>query len=466
MNWTTSLQKESKLSTLIKEFHSLLYNLYCGLKLLAFRSDQLKCLTVSHDQLFLLLICYGLTAVIATYWITERPVFEWYGLGYLGIELIGILLIGFLLAKFSRKKDLILKFLILVYCISPFLILIFSLILSKLPDGYYLLGYLVFLVWKYSTYYHIVLQIQDQNKITALMMTCGLFITAYPLIIHSHTLTFWYEDYYQTNERSIYTGDILNYVNQEQLYYDQYRLLHNALNLIHPGALGKPEIFFVGFGSDATQDVFMRETKHIQNASNAHLGTIDRSMVMINNVKTMDSIPLATSTNLALSLAHISRKMNLEEDVLFLYLTSHGSSNHELAVNMWLLDLNDIRPEDIKAYLDEAGIRWRVILISACYSGGFIQKLQNENSLIFTAAAADKTSFGCVNENEFTYFGEALFDQIKREPYSLEASFKMAIENIKQRELSEDLPHSEPQLFIGNMMLDKLKQLEQEIRFP
>lgn len=466
MNWSTSLQKESKLSTLIKEFYSLLYNLNCGLRLLVFRNDQLRYLTVSHDQLFLLLICYGLTAVIATYWITDRPVFEWYGLGYLGIELIGTLLIGFFLTKFPGNKDLLLKFLILVYCISPFLILIFSLVISKLPDEYYFLGYLAFLAWKYSAYYYIVLQIQDQNKVMGLMITCGLFITAYPLIIHSHTLTFWYEDYYQTNEQPIYTGDVLNYVNQEQLYYDQYQLLHNSLDLIHPGVLGKSEIFFVGFGSDATQDVFMKEAKHIQNVSNAYLGTNDRSMVMINNIATMDTVPLATSTNLALSLAHISRKMNLEEDVLFLYLTSHGSGNHELSVNMWLLDLNDIRPEDIKAYLDEAGIRWRVILISACYSGGFIQKLQNENSLIFTAAAADKTSFGCVNENEFTYFGETVFDQIKREPYSLETSFKMAIEKIKQRELSENLPHSEPQLFIGNMMLDKLKQLEQVARFP
>ncbi|MBX9706227.1 MAG: C13 family peptidase, partial [Gammaproteobacteria bacterium] len=253
---------------------------------------------------------------------------------------------------------------------------------------------------------------------------------------------------------------------QERLYYNQYRLLNSALDSIHPSASGKSEIFFVGFGSDATQDVFMRETKHMQHAVNTHLDTSGRSMVMINNVRTMDTIPLATSTNLEFALKHIGQKMNPEEDVLFLYLTSHGSSNHELAVNMWLLDLNDIRPEDVQSYLDEAGIRWRIILISACYSGGFIQQLQNENSLIFTAAAADKTSFGCTNENDFTYFGEAVFDQIKREPYSLESSFKMVIEKIKQRELSEKLPHSEPQLFIGSMMLDKLKQLEQEIRFP
>ena len=465
MDLTTSIQKESKLSALTKEFQTLISNLHCGLKLLVFR-NELRHLTASHDQLFLLLFCYGLTAIITTYWITDRPVFEWYGLSYLGIELVSILLIGFLLTKLSGNKDLLLKFLILAYCVAPFLFLVSSLVLIKLPDEYYFSGYLAFLGWKYGVYYYVILQLQDQRKTTALIATCALFASTYPLMTHLHPFTFWYEDYYQTSEQSIYTADVLNYVNQEHLYYDQYRLLNDALDLIHPGVPGRPEIFFVGFGSDATQDVFMRETKHMQNALNTHLGTSDRSIVLINNIKTMNSVPLATSTNLALSLEHISQKMNLEEDVLFLYLTSHGSNNHELAVNMWLLDLNDIQPDDIKSYLDNAKIRWRIILISACYSGKFIQKLQNENSLIFTAAAFDKTSFGCIAENEFTYFGEAVFSQIQKESYSLEASFRDAIKKIKQRELSEQLPHSEPQLFIGSMMKEKLKQLEQGVRFP
>ena len=155
--------------------------------------------------------------------------------------------------------------------------------------------------------------------------------------------------------------------------------------------------------------------------------------------------------------------MNLDEDVVFLYLTSHGSMNHELAVEMWPLDLNYIRPEDIRTYLDDAGIRWRIILISACYSGGFIKALQNEHSLIFTAAASDKASFGCANENEYTYFGEALFKNMEDKPYQFVEHFVQAMEKVRQRELHENLIPSEPQLFIGKLMKEKLKLLERDI---
>jgi hypothetical protein len=101
--------------------------------------------------------------------------------------------------------------------------------------------------------------------------------------------------------------------------------------------------------------------------------------------------------------------MDPDEDILMLFLTSHGSEDHELAVDFWPLELNTIKPEDLRKALDEAGIRFRVLVISACYSGGFLPALSDDNTLIMAAAAADRQSFGCANENEYTYFGRALF---------------------------------------------------------
>ena len=207
----------------------------------------------------------------------------------------------------------------------------------------------------------------------------------------------------------------------------------------------------------------MKEIEHVQRVMDERLGTSGRSVALINNLKTLDTTPLASSTNLRIALKHIGSKMNPDEDVALLYLTSHGSMDHELAVQMWPLDLNNIRPEDIRAYLDDADIRWRIILISACYSGGFIKALQNEYSLIFTAAAPDKASFGCSNENEYTYFGEALFKNLEDKPYQFVEHFVQAMERIRQRERYENLTPSEPQLFIGNLMKEKLKLLERDI---
>ena len=88
---------------------------------------------------------------------------------------------------------------------------------------------------------------------------------------------------------------------------------------------------------------------------------------------------------------------------------SHGSEKHELSVDFRPLRLSTIDPAKLKTALDESGIRWKVIVISACYSGGFIDALKDERTLVITASAADKTSFGCGTGSDATYLAQALF---------------------------------------------------------
>src|SRR5262249_20718981 len=132
-----------------------------------------------------------------------------------------------------------------------------------------------------------------------------------------------------------------------------------------------------------------------------------RTVELINNPKTATEVPIASATNLGRVLRHIGGLMNPEEDVLVLYLTTHGSDKHRLAVVNWPLALQDIDPPMLRRMLDESGIKWRVLAISACYSGGFIEPLKSETTLIMTAADAKSTSFGCGTESDFTYFGKA-----------------------------------------------------------
>ena len=44
----------------------------------------------------------------------------------------------------------------------------------------------------------------------------------------------------------------------------------------------------------------------------------------------------------------------------------------------------DIAPETLRHALDEAGIQRRVVVVSACYSGGFVPALQDEHTLVIT----------------------------------------------------------------------------------
>lgn len=102
--------------------------------------------------------------------------------------------------------------------------------------------------------------------------------------------------------------------------------------------------------------------------------------------------------------------------------------------------------------LDKSGIRWRVIVISACYSGSFIPALQSPETLIITASAADKTSFGCNRGDRYTYFGRAFFDLAMREQSSIKQAFEQARQTVTKWETAQGFEPSEPQWSIGRNM--------------
>ena len=185
--------------------------------------------------------------------------------------------------------------------------------------------------------------------------------------------------------------------------------------------------------------------------------------MLVNNPKTVHELPLATATSLSAALKHIGGLMNREEDVLVLYVSSHGSDKHDLSVDFWPLRLKPINPAALKRALDASQIKWKVLVVSACYSGGFVAPLQDENTLIITASSATKTSFGCGNESDATYLAKALFDEALRKTYSFETAFAQARETILLREQTEKHEPSDPQIFVGAAIRERLLQVEQRL---
>ena len=114
--------------------------------------------------------------------------------------------------------------------------------------------------------------------------------------------------------------------------------------------------------------------------------------------------------NFAAAVRAIARVMDRQEDVLVLFLTSHGSTDG-IALRLPGLVSNGLAPEDVAAVLDREGIRNRIVVVSACYSGVFVKPLANDNTIVLTAADDKSTSFGCSSEREWTYFGDAFFNQ-------------------------------------------------------
>ena len=124
-----------------------------------------------------------------------------------------------------------------------------------------------------------------------------------------------------------------------------------------------------------------------------------------------------------------------------------------------------LTPQVLKQILDKAGVRNRVIAISACYAGGWADVLATEDSLIMTAADATHTSYGCGRLSELTFFGRAVFDEQLRKTHSFEQAFNRAVPLIKQREIDADKKDgfSNPQIRIGSQIRPLLKALEQRL---
>lgn len=253
-------------------------------------------------------------------------------------------------------------------------------------------------------------------------------------------------------------------INVESIYYSQSSLLNKSLEGLIEGREGISDLFFIGFAGDADEDVFMNETRSAKSVMDNYMNSFGRSLVLINNEKTVNSVPLANSHNLKTSLKEVAKRMNIDEDIMALFLTSHGSKDHKLVTSFPPFKLNNLSANTINTALNAAGIKWRIIIISACYSGGFIEQLNDPYTLLITAAGSEQTSFGCGHDGQYTYFGEAYLEKGLKQTRSFVEAFDVAKEAILEKEKKEELEGSEPQISVGSEIEKKLQQFEKVIQ--
>jgi hypothetical protein len=181
-------------------------------------------------------------------------------------------------------------------------------------------------------------------------------------------------------------------------------------------------------------------------------------MRLVNHESTAQKFPLANRRNFFDAVHALAQVMDKEEDILLLFVTSHGSPEGVALrfpgkVNALLA------PQDVAAAFEQEGIKNRIVIVSACYSGVFVKPLANDNSLILTAADDKNSSFGCSNEREWTYFGDAFFNRSLRFDRDFERAFEAAKKLIGEWEGRESLPPSHPQGHFGAALMDKLKPI-------
>ncbi len=236
----------------------------------------------------------------------------------------------------------------------------------------------------------------------------------------------------------------------EALLFDEQAQIDAAVDRMSAGTGADPEVFFVGFAGMSSQRVFAEEIKLAARVIDERFASGDRNLLLINDRRDLQTYPIATVSGLSYALNAVAQKMDPERDILFLALSSHGSADPALAVSNGSLRLEQLTADDLSTALSESGIKRRIIVISACYSGAFIESLQDPNTIVITAAAADKTSFGCSDGRDLTYFGEAFYRDALPFAVTLQQAFERAKAALAVREKQEHESASEPQAYFGS----------------
>jgi Peptidase C13 family len=198
----------------------------------------------------------------------------------------------------------------------------------------------------------------------------------------------------------------------------------------------------VSFGLFGPQGVFRREATAAAHIAASRFGA-DPVVVRFNTKTGGD----ATVETLAATLQAEAKRMNGQSDILFLILTSHGSRDG-LAVTTGRV-IETLQPSNLAEMLKRTGIRHKVVIISACYSGVFIPPIANADTLVITAADAQHPSFGCQDKAKWTYFGDAFFNVALRQSNNLKDAFLLARSLVSKRELRQGFEPSNPQMAGG-----------------
>lgn len=239
----------------------------------------------------------------------------------------------------------------------------------------------------------------------------------------------------------------------------QQQMLATALDKLAPQRPGVRDVYVLSAGL-WSDPVFANEATKAGDILRKRYKADGRTVVLaVSETGVPLPYPAATPGAITAALGRIAQKMDPKEDVLLVFLTSHGDKN-----GMAVFENNRLRanlsPLALRAALDDTGVTNRIVIISACHGGVFVPALQSPTTIVATAASSEKTSFGCQPENEWTYFGDALFNQSMSRGRGLLQAFAEAKAYVSMWETRDRLTPSEPQLSVGAQATAILAQIE------
>ncbi len=243
-----------------------------------------------------------------------------------------------------------------------------------------------------------------------------------------------------------------------QIEQSQGALVKAEADRLAPQRDGVTDVYVIGVAGWADQDVFVKEL----DGALAQIGNVlpikDHVVRLINHRETMANVPLANLANFVAAAHAVGEAMDKDEDILLLLMTSHGGQSG-FALQLPGSPMIELTPQQVASTLDAEGIKNRIVIVSACYSGIFVPPLANDDTIVMTAADARSTSFGCAPEREWTYFGDALFKQSMLPGADFQQAFEHARVLIRGWEMMDHVAPSNPQGHFGPALVEKLEAL-------
>jgi hypothetical protein len=228
-----------------------------------------------------------------------------------------------------------------------------------------------------------------------------------------------------------------------------HRRITAALAALKPQRRGVVDAYVLVVALDA-DPVFGREAREAGRVLARRFDAAGRTLVLAGDEGADKAAAAGSPHHLALGLARAAELMDRDEDVLVLYSTGHGTANRGLNYKDMSRGVGLITPLRFAQLLDPLGFRNRLIVLQACYSGQFIPVLEAPRTVVATAAAEDRSSFGCTPGNDWTFFGHALVNRAMRKPASFAEQFNQAAELIAGWEAKSAMVPSNPQIRVGS----------------
>jgi len=248
-----------------------------------------------------------------------------------------------------------------------------------------------------------------------------------------------------------------------QQIIDEEGRLARSLEALLPQRPGVVDAYAISVALDS-DPVFNREAREAGRVFAKRFDADGRTIVLAADEGADKAQGIGSPPHLAQALARVAQLMDVKEDVLILYSTSHGSPRAGINYRDVVRGAAIITPDQLAGLLDKGKFENRLIILQACFSGQFVPALAGTKTVVATAASATRTSFGCSAGNDWTFFGHALINQAMRRPDSFVRQFRRAFVTIFGWEKKMGIDPSDPQISVGKDTAGWLAALDSRAR--